>query len=48
MLEAASAGEKTALAILGEAGEAIGRHLAIYCNIVDPEVIAGGSDKEKE
>lgn len=44
MLEAASAGEETALAILGEAGEAIGQHLAIYCNIVDPEVIVVGGE----
>lgn len=44
MLEAAHSGEKTAVAMLAEAGEAIGRHLAIYCNIIDPEVIVVGGE----
>lgn len=44
MLDAASAGDQTALAMLVEAGDAIGRYLAIYCNIVDPEVIVVGGE----
>lgn len=44
MREAALAGQETAIAMLAEAGEAIGRYLAIYCNIVDPEVIVVGGE----
>jgi predicted NBD/HSP70 family sugar kinase len=44
MLEAALNGNTTATSMLHEAGEAIGRHLAIYCNILDPEVIVVGGE----
>jgi len=44
MLEAARAGDKTALAMIVEAGDAIGRYLAVYCNILDPEVIIVGGE----
>jgi predicted NBD/HSP70 family sugar kinase len=44
MLEAARAGDQTALAMLVEAGDAIGRYLAVYCNIMDPEVIVVGGE----
>jgi predicted NBD/HSP70 family sugar kinase len=44
MLEAARAGDKRTLAMIVEAGDAIGRYLAIYCNIVDPEVIIAGGE----
>jgi predicted NBD/HSP70 family sugar kinase/biotin operon repressor len=44
MLEAARAGDRTTLAMLVEAGDAIGRYLAVYCNIMDPEVIVVGGE----
>jgi predicted NBD/HSP70 family sugar kinase len=44
MLEAAQNGNTTATSMLREAGEAIGRHLAIYCNILDPEVVVVGGE----
>ena len=44
MLEAARGGDATATSMLREAGEAIGHHLAIYCNILDPEVIVVGGE----
>jgi predicted NBD/HSP70 family sugar kinase len=44
MLDAAHAGDKTALSMLVEAGDAIGRYLAIYCNILDPEVVVVGGE----
>jgi len=44
MLEAAKAGDETAVNLLREAGEGIGRFLGIFCNIIDPEVIVGGGE----
>jgi predicted NBD/HSP70 family sugar kinase/biotin operon repressor len=41
---AAQAGEPHALSILAEAGRGIGRMLAIFCNVVDPEVIVVGGE----
>lgn len=44
MLEAAKAGDETAVNLLREAGEGIGRFLGGFCNIIDPEVIVGGGE----
>ncbi|RUW23732.1 MULTISPECIES: ROK family transcriptional regulator [unclassified Mesorhizobium] len=44
MFEAAQAGDETAVEILREAGEGIGRFLGGFCNIIDPEVIVGGGE----
>ena len=44
MMKAADSGEESALGILREAGEAIGRHLADFCNVVDPEVVVVGGE----
>ena len=44
LLQAAEAGDSKALAILKEAGEGIGRFLAVYCNVIDPEVIVVGGE----
>lgn len=44
MLASAQAGDETAIALLREAGEGIGRHLAEFCNLIDPEVIVVGGE----
>jgi predicted NBD/HSP70 family sugar kinase len=44
MLQAADAGDEHAVSVLREAGENIGRHLAVFCNIVDPEIIVVGGE----
>ena len=44
MFDAARAGDETAVNILREAGEGIGRFLGGFCNIIDPEVIVGGGE----
>ncbi|BCG93953.1 ROK family transcriptional regulator [Mesorhizobium sp. 131-2-1] len=44
MFNAARAGDETAVNILREAGEGIGRFLGGFCNIIDPEVIVGGGE----
>lgn len=44
MLDAAKAGDETAVDLLREAGEGIGRFLGGFCNIIDPEVIVGGGE----
>ena len=44
MLQAADAGDEHAVSLLREAGENIGRHLADFCNIVDPEIIVLGGE----
>jgi len=44
MFDAAQAGDETAVSILREAGEGIGKFLGGFCNIIDPEVIVGGGE----
>lgn len=44
MLKAIEAGDNEAVVILQEAGQAIGRHLAEFCNVVDPELIVVGGE----
>jgi predicted NBD/HSP70 family sugar kinase len=44
MLEAAQSGDETALGLLREAGEGIGKLLGGFCNIIDPEVIVVGGE----
>jgi predicted NBD/HSP70 family sugar kinase len=44
MTEAADRGDESAIAILREAGDNIGRHLATFCNIVDPEIVVVGGE----
>jgi predicted NBD/HSP70 family sugar kinase len=44
MLDAAKAHDQTAVEMLREAGEGIGRFLGGFCNIIDPEVIVGGGE----
>ncbi|MBN9235687.1 sugar kinase [Mesorhizobium hungaricum] len=44
MLAAAQSGDETALNLLREAGEGIGRFLGGFCNTIDPEVIVGGGE----
>lgn len=44
MKDAALQGEPAARAILSEAGENIGMHLAAFANIVDPEIIVVGGE----
>lgn len=44
MAEAARGGDKLAISLLKEAGEGIGRYLAIFANIVDPEIIVAGGE----
>jgi len=44
MLKAVEAGDNEAIAILQEAGDAVGRHLADFCNVVDPELVVVGGE----
>ena len=44
MVAALAAGESAAIAVAGEAGTGIGRHLAALVNITDPEVIVFGGE----
>lgn len=44
MARAAQLGDKPALRILEEAGRGIGRFLAIFSNIIDPDVIVAGGE----
>lgn len=41
---AAQDGDARAIGLLGEAGRGIGRMLAIFCNVVDPELIVVGGE----
>lgn len=44
LFNAAEAGDEVSLAILRDAGHGIGRVLADFCNIVDPEIIVVGGE----
>lgn len=44
MLQAAQDGEPNAIALLEQAGTEVGRVLASFCNIIDPEVIVVGGE----
>ncbi|WP_226629643.1 ROK family transcriptional regulator [Alloyangia pacifica] len=44
LAEALEAGDKAALSFVAEAGDAIGRHLAEWCTVTDPELIVLGGE----
>ncbi|VDS03507.1 N-acetylglucosamine repressor [Devosia equisanguinis] len=44
MVAAAQAGDTLAKDILAEAGRGIGRVLAVYCHVIDPEIIVVGGE----
>jgi predicted NBD/HSP70 family sugar kinase len=44
ILEAAKAGDNTSISLLRQAGLGIGKHLATFCNVIDPEVIVVGGE----